>query len=170
MGDCFLYLQPKLVTTRLLLFTVHIYIFLLLQQDKAEGIALWVSTSLWGNRMDLSLWPATTSNKPIDNKGSGAPAMNLDVISKSKDNLLCDDLNDVIKLLLSDMPGRSRVDIVVDNAGFEVRNPWDSWMHACLHLPRQFCCLFVCFDCISIYILPSIPSKSSSLICAWRIT
>ncbi len=95
--------------------------------------------------MDLSLWPATTLNESNDNKGSGAAAMNLDIITESKDNLLCNDLSDVIQILLSDMPCRNRVDIVVDNAGLEVRDPCDSCMYACLYPPRQFCCWFVCF-------------------------
>ncbi len=123
--------------------------------------------------MDLSLWPATTLNKPNDDKGSGAAAaaMNLDVITKSKDNLLCNDLSDVIQILLSDMPCRSRVDIIVDNAGFEVRDPWDSCMYTCLHPPRQFRCWFVCFPSLTVFFFfPIIPSNSSSLICAWRIT
>ncbi len=98
-------------------------IYLLPIQGKVDGIGLWVSTSLWGNRMDLSLWPATssdcTNNKSYE-KRSDAAVINLDV-TKSKENLLCDDLNDIVQILLSDMPCQQRrVDIVVDNAGFEV--------------------------------------------------
>ncbi len=96
-------------------------------QNKADGIRLWVSTSLWGNRMDLSLWPATSSSDCTNDKHrSDADVINLDVITKSKENLLCDDLNDVVQILLSDVPcqRRRRIDIVVDNAGFEVGGPW----------------------------------------------
>ncbi len=110
--------------------TLVLLIYLLTIQDKLEGISLWVSASLWGNRMDLSLWPATssdsTNNKSNDKSNdncdsSGFSVINLDAITKSKDKLLCDDLESVIHILLSDISCRRRVDIIVDNAGFEVQ-------------------------------------------------
>jgi len=65
--------------------------------------------SLWGNQADLSLWPA----------GSSGTLKHLSQQS-FKDNLLADDTNRIIKLLFKGRSSIGRVDIMLDNAGFEL--------------------------------------------------
>mmetsp|Transcript_28405 Transcript_28405/g.39920 ORF Transcript_28405/g.39920 Transcript_28405/m.39920 type:complete len:491 (-) Transcript_28405:368-1840(-) len=78
-----------------------------------EGVALASAFALWGNKMDLSIWPADVSNQDVD-VFSG-------VLASASENLLHDDT-----LLLEDhceklrATGGGNVDIIVDNAGFEL--------------------------------------------------
>lgn len=65
--------------------------------------------SLWSNQADLSLWPA----------GSSGVLKHLSQQS-FKDNLLADDTNRIMKLLFKNNPPVRRVDIMLDNAGFEL--------------------------------------------------
>jgi uncharacterized protein with ATP-grasp and redox domains len=65
--------------------------------------------SLWGNQADLSLWPA------------GSSGTQKQIFQQShKDNLLADDTNQIIKLLFKNGRPVGRVDIMLDNAGFEL--------------------------------------------------
>ena len=78
-----------------------------------EGIALAAAFALWGNKMDLSIWPTSTAEglKEAFNK----------ILKSSADNLLHDDisvLTDHCEKLRSS--GGGSVDIIVDNAGFEL--------------------------------------------------
>lgn len=85
----------------------------LLQSDELgveAGIRLWVSAALWGNRMDLSLWPAGS--------GGHSPDAFSEVLAAAEANLLADDTSSVVRALSSG--SLSRVDIIVDNAGFEL--------------------------------------------------
>ncbi len=61
----------------------------------------------WGNQADLSLWPAEGEDKP----DHGAP-------EKGRAYLLADDLPLAVDLLCPDR-AVARVDILIDNAGFE---------------------------------------------------
>ena len=78
-----------------------------------EGAAIAISFALWGNKMDLSIWPSSTAEdlKEAFNK----------IIESASDNLLHDDTSKLTdhceKLRLS---GGGNVDIIVDNAGFEL--------------------------------------------------
>ena len=65
--------------------------------------------SLWSNQADLSLWPA----------GSSGVLKHLSQQS-FKDNLLADDTNRIMKLMFKNNPPVRRVDIMLDNAGFEL--------------------------------------------------
>lgn len=78
-----------------------------------EGIELAAAFALWGNKMDLSLWPADAANQNVD--------VFTDILEKAAENLLHDDsdaLGDYCDKLRA--AGGGNVDIVVDNAGFEL--------------------------------------------------
>lgn len=65
--------------------------------------------SLWGNQADLSLWPADKPKRP-----------NHLSQQNRKEYLLVDDTNRVMKLLSQNDRKIGRVDIMLDNAGFEL--------------------------------------------------
>jgi hypothetical protein len=79
----------------------------------SEGIDLAASIALWGNKMDLSLWPADAANADVDIFSS--------ILESATENLLHDDLGvlaehcDTLR-----KKGGGNVDIIVDNAGFEL--------------------------------------------------
>jgi hypothetical protein len=77
----------------------------------AEILARMLSLDLWGNQADLSMWPAEGNHKPDHADAEGARAF-----------LLADDGEGVVAHLLerAASPGDLRVDILVDNAGFEL--------------------------------------------------
>ena len=78
-----------------------------------EGIELAAAFALWGNKMDLSLWPADAANQNVD--------VFSEILEKAAENLLHDDsdtLGDYCDKLRSKRGGN--VDIIVDNAGFEL--------------------------------------------------
>jgi len=79
----------------------------------AEGLRLFTLVSLWGNRMDLSLWPAGSSGDP-----SAAFAA---VLAASGERLVADD-GDALAAHCAALRASDggRVDIIVDNAGFEL--------------------------------------------------
>lgn len=79
----------------------------------AEGIDLAASIALWGNKMDLSLWPADATNTNVDIFSS--------ILESASENLLHDDfgvLAEHCEMLRK--KGGGNVDIIVDNAGFEL--------------------------------------------------
>lgn len=78
-----------------------------------EGITLAAAFALWGNKMDLSLWPADAANANID--------VFSNILASASENLLHDDsgiLSDHCDKLRA--AGGGNVDIIVDNAGFEL--------------------------------------------------
>ena len=77
-----------------------------------DGLQVALSMALWGNKMDLSLWPADVSqNSDIFSS----------ILAKAHENLLHDDSLAVAQYCskLRDRGG-GMVDIIVDNAGFEL--------------------------------------------------
>ncbi len=72
----------------------------------AETLSQLIAIDLWGNRADLSLWPA-------DEQQHGG-----EDLDAARDFLLADDSAEVADLLLQTRGGR--VDFLVDNAGFEL--------------------------------------------------
>lgn len=84
-----------------------------LPKSSSEGINLAASIALWGNKMDLSLWPADATHASMDIFST--------ILDKAQDNLLHDDsstlANHCEKLQQN---GGGNVDIIVDNAGFEL--------------------------------------------------
>ena len=79
------------------------------QRDRTlrEGVYF----SLWGNQADLSLWPA-------DGEGKGDPMY--ESSTSLRDHLLANDIQQVIKQLLPAEGKSTRVDLMLDNAGFEL--------------------------------------------------
>jgi len=78
-----------------------------------EGLEIAASIALWGNKMDLSLWPADLSQQNQDVFSS--------ILDQAHENLLHDDSDALANYCerLRDKGG-GRVDIIVDNAGFEL--------------------------------------------------
>jgi uncharacterized protein with ATP-grasp and redox domains len=67
-----------------------------------------LTLDLWGNQADLSLWPVDDENKP-DHPDT----------KKAKQFILVNDACRVVEFILDNCP-LIRVDILIDNAGFEV--------------------------------------------------
>ena len=81
--------------------------------DQAEACALAAAFALWGNKMDLSIWPADVSAATVD--------VFSNILANANDNLLHDDTDKLTQLCLSLLEnGGGRIDIIVDNAGFEL--------------------------------------------------
>jgi uncharacterized protein with ATP-grasp and redox domains len=64
--------------------------------------------SLWGNQADLSLWPAGSAADP-----------GKDSRKSPKENLIANDINQIIRLFTKAEQPLKRVDLMLDNAGFE---------------------------------------------------
>jgi hypothetical protein len=78
-----------------------------------EGIDLAASIALWGNKMDLSIWPADAANTNID--------IFTAILESASENLLHDDLGALASHCEElRTNGGGNVDIIVDNAGFEL--------------------------------------------------
>lgn len=79
----------------------------------AEGEQVAFSMALWGNKMDLSLWPADADG---DNKDVFS-----DVLAAAHENLLHDD-SEALSTWCEELraKGGGTVDVIVDNAGFEL--------------------------------------------------
>lgn len=79
----------------------------------SEGIGIASSIALWGNKMDLSLWPADVEHANVDIFSS--------ILEKAHENLLHDDTQALADLCAKlQAKGGGKVDIIVDNAGFEL--------------------------------------------------
>ncbi len=75
-----------------------------------EHLAALIHGSVWGNQADLSVWPAGT-NQPSYSDSQLA-----------EEHLLADDTNQAIQLFEQVGKSGRRVDILLDNAGFELVN------------------------------------------------
>ena len=65
--------------------------------------------SLWGNQADLSLWPAGSEDNPTHAS-----------LQSLQDHLLVNDLEQIISLMFRGKQPLSRVEFLLDNAGFEL--------------------------------------------------
>lgn len=74
-----------------------------------EGLGLLLAIDLWGNQVDLSLWPADGDDKP-DHQDA----------SQQKAHTLVDDTRAIAHHLLERPTQAQRVDLILDNAGFEL--------------------------------------------------
>lgn len=81
--------------------------------EPETGLRFALFASLWGNKMDLSLWP---SQSDAINKAQ----IFANVLEASSINLLADDFPAVAAHLKEGGKEGGRVDIIVDNAGFEL--------------------------------------------------
>jgi len=86
----------------------------------SDGIRLATSIALWGNKMDLSIWPADISSATKDMFSS--------IFEQAQEGLLTDDSNKLVEhcLRLKQRNGNKKhtgsvnIHIIVDNAGFEL--------------------------------------------------
>jgi len=94
-------------------------------QDASAKVAktrLFVLAALWGNRMDLSLWPATgaAARRASGEETSSSRAARAfdEALRAGEEYLLWDDSAIAARAILE--PGCDNVGLVVDNAGFEL--------------------------------------------------
>jgi hypothetical protein len=73
-----------------------------------EALGELLAEALWGNQVDLSLWPAGDEENPHGGAGQGRASL-----------IVVDDTDQVVEYLLRAAPC-TRVDFIVDNAGPEV--------------------------------------------------
>eukprot|EP01035_Chromulina_nebulosa_P017981 gene17981-23613_t len=90
--------------------------------NQNEILTIGIQTSLWGNKIDLSLWPANkasdTSNESSDNAAGKISYGNL--LDSSKKYILDDHTNEIVDYLLNQSKTYNEIGIVVDNAGYEL--------------------------------------------------
>ena len=86
----------------------------------AETLRLFLMVSLWGNRMDLSIWPEDGGNEGSASGGDRAANAFAEALSSGEAYLLADDTNAVSAFLAQPGGHLREVSIVVDNAGFEL--------------------------------------------------
>ena len=78
-----------------------------------EGAGIAAAFSLWANKMDLSIWPADSENASVD--------VFEKILHSAEENLLHDDVDTLTKYCEQlRVKGGGHVDIIVDNAGFEL--------------------------------------------------
>ena len=78
-----------------------------------EGVGLAAAFALWGNKMDLSIWPADSENSSLD--------VFAKILHAADDNLLHDDTPELAEHCEKlRKRGDGKIDIIVDNAGFEL--------------------------------------------------
>lgn len=97
--------------------------------DITIALEIAVQTSLWGNKMDLSLWPASKKQSTVQATGSIDDVSDAGKISYGaalellKPYILDDHTARVVELLINSKVSNNtnrRIDIVVDNAGYEL--------------------------------------------------
>lgn len=89
--------------------------------EPSVAIQIAVQTSLWGNKMDLSLWPASKDSSGSGSVGEVSESGKISygaALDAGSPFILDDYTPDIVSHLLSTPPGR--IDIVVDNAGYEL--------------------------------------------------
>lgn len=77
--------------------------------DRSETLTSLLAADLWGNQADLSMWPT----------GEGPKSDHQNSIQRQEHTLL-NDSPAVVNLLLSKQTPVTRVDFLIDNAGFEL--------------------------------------------------
>jgi len=87
----------------------HLNSWLSMERRDLNTLVRMLHLNLWGNQADLSLWPADQDEKPDHANESDA-----------RMHLLVDDAAEVGAYLFDLPPGTARVDVIVDNAGYEL--------------------------------------------------
>jgi hypothetical protein len=79
----------------------------------SSRVGLAAAFALWGNKMDLSIWPADADNSSLD--------VFAKILHAADENLLHDDTDELAEHceMLKER-GSGKIDIIVDNAGFEL--------------------------------------------------
>eukprot|EP01031_Cornospumella_fuschlensis_P032752 gene32752-39592_t len=101
---------------------------LLKEDEKSALLEVGLYTSLWGNKMDLSLWPSHGKNScgdPQSNYGEEHSGGQISVGKSLKGleaYILDNHMQEVVHYLLDEMADKAnvRIDIVLDNAGYEL--------------------------------------------------
>eukprot|EP01035_Chromulina_nebulosa_P028171 gene28171-37148_t len=101
---------------------------LLSSEDVSIPLEMAVFTSLWGNKMDLSLWPSKSVSAKDDNQDSTERISSGKSMSMIRSFILDDQTDDVVALLKSLVVDKKKgqgvveneIAIVVDNAGYEL--------------------------------------------------
>lgn len=83
------------------------------REDILEELKVFVLTALWGNRMDLSLWPVGGGD------GEHTSDAFANVLEAGQRRILSNDIDQLVSYVAEWEEG-GRVDIIVDNAGFEL--------------------------------------------------
>lgn len=86
----------------------------------SESLEIAIQTSLWGNKMDLSLWPAASKGQSEDNGDNSSFRAAVEV---GRSYILDDHTSAAVELLVAaknEGSGEVEVGIVVDNAGYEI--------------------------------------------------
>lgn len=91
-------------------------------EQRINHLQTFVLTALWGNRMDLSLWPVGGGNEKSSKDASSrerATEAFSSVLDAGQKMILSNDIEHLSNYVrsASNMP---RIDIIVDNAGFEL--------------------------------------------------
>lgn len=92
-------------------------------QQRLSQLQTFVLTSLWGNRMDLSLWPVGSANTQKESTISAvhrAAEAFSSVLEAGQRMILSNDIEQLSKYVDSLGNTSTRMDIIVDNAGFEL--------------------------------------------------
>lgn len=86
-----------------------------------DGTAFAVELALWGNKMDLSLWPVSSTASKEQQQQQQQKETFSKVLEAAKENLLHDDTDELLELCeILQRNGGGNIDIIVDNAGFEL--------------------------------------------------
>jgi len=75
---------------------------------QTSGVSHFLSAALWGNQVDLSMWPISKGREPIQTD-----------LGQQQDHLLVDSRQTVLNYIEKNK-SLGRMDIIVDNAGFEL--------------------------------------------------
>ena len=99
----------------------------LFSQDKNLAAEVAILTSLWGNKMDLSLWPAakddTSKSTDIENRNAKSMRDSFGSnLAAANSFILDNDIHEVISKLNEKLTHGEKcdIDIIVDNAGYEL--------------------------------------------------
>lgn len=92
---------------------------ILSSSDSTDALTLAVQTSLWGNKIDLSLWPASGPSKSTSNQYNEAGRISsASLLKDTLPYILDDQTADVVNYLTKS--SCQEIGIVVDNAGYEL--------------------------------------------------